>query len=319
MNNTKGFLYIKVTLGGLFFYISIISSCQINQCSFPILNGPYLGQELPEIIPKVFAPGIVSTPENLEIGCTWSPDGSEFYFVRQTQSGGQMFCSRWENNIWTMPEEPEVFKKYPGFEPFISTDGKKFFYTRFALTPEMEKNPENFTEQQKQDNMVNIWVMNKNGLDFSDPEFCATGMFCSASKNGNLYVTIIAGENPGIYRYVYKDSNYSEKEFLGGGVNSPVIGAHPCIAPDERFIVFDSKRKDDPEDTDLYVCFKLNDGTWSEGYWLGDNINTKWNDICPSLSADGKYLFYMSKADIYWVSVKSILELCPIDKNAKPD
>ncbi|MBU0475688.1 MAG: hypothetical protein KKF62_16180 [Bacteroidetes bacterium] len=286
--------------------LAMVISTNAQQSDFLKLSDPYLGQKPPGIIPEIFAPGIVSTPETLEIGCTWSPDGKEFYFVRQTQTGGLMLCSLWENGKWTDPKVSEVFKIYPGFEPFISVDGKKFFYTRFALPPEMAKNPEKYTDQQKQENMSNIWVINKNGLDFGDPEFCVTGMFSSTSKNGNLYTTIITGEKPGIYRYDYNDGKYSKKEFLGGGVNSPVMGAHPCIAPDESFIIFDSKRKDDPEDTDLYVCLKQHDGSWSQAYWLGDKINTKWNDICSSLSPDGKYLFYMSKADIYWVSINII-------------
>jgi hypothetical protein len=303
----------------LVFLVSILIIIGKSNCQVLNNENSYLGQKPPELSPLVFAPGIVSAPESLEIGCTWSPDGKEFYFVRQMQNGGQMLCSRWENSQWNAPAESEIFKKHPGFEPFISVDGKKFFYTRFALPPEMSENPENFTDQQKQDNMVNIWVMNKKDQEFSEPEFCAQGMFCSSSKNGNLYVTITTGEKLGIYRYVYNDGKYSEKEFLGGGVNSPIMGAHPCIAPDESFIVFDSKRKEDPEDTDLYVCFKKKDGTWSEAYWLGDQVNTKWNDICPSISPDGKYLFYMSKADIYWVSTDIFKELYSEKINLQQD
>ncbi len=294
-----------------FLFFTILSFSVKTNCQNLKVEAAYLGQKPSGLSPEVFAPGIVSTPEFLEIGCTWSPNGKEFYFVRQTQTGGLMLCSRWEDGKWTDPEVPEVFKKHPGFEPFISVDGKKFYYTRFALPPEIAKNTEKYSDLQKQENMLNIWAVNKKGLDFSEPEFCVQGMFCSIAKNGNLYTTINTGEKPGIYRYVYNNGKYSEKEFLGGGVNSPVMGAHPCIAPDESFLVFDSKRKDDPEDTDLYVCFKQKDGSWSEAYWLGDKINTKWNDICPSLSPDGKYLFYMSKADIYWVSTKIIKKLNP--------
>lgn len=300
----------------LFFFITIIlalagysqNEVEINR-EFTFGEGEYFGQKPPGLEPEIFAPGIVSEPETFEIGCTWSPDKKEFYFVRQTQKGGQMLCSRFDNNKWTAPAELEIFKKYPGFEPFISYDGKKFFYTRFALPVEMEKNPQNYTEKQKQDSLVNIWVMDKNEKELSEPQLCVPGMFCSASGNGNLYTTITTGDKQGIYKYTNENGKYSEKEFLSGGVNSPVMGAHPCISQDESFIIFDSKRKDDPEDADLYVCFMQKDGNWSEAFWLGDKINTRWNDICSSLSPDGKYLFYMSKADIYWVSTKIIEEL----------
>jgi Tol biopolymer transport system component len=93
---------------------------------------------------------------------------------------------------------------------------------------------------------------------------------------------------------------------LGGGVNSPAPGAHPCIAPDESFIVFDSERSDDPENADLFVCFRNDDGTWSDAFDLGDDINTDTSEICAALSPDGKYLFYQSRGDIYWVSTDII-------------
>ena len=43
---------------------------------------PYLGQKPPGTDPEVFAPGIVSTDDHIEMGCAWTPDGKEFYFDR---------------------------------------------------------------------------------------------------------------------------------------------------------------------------------------------------------------------------------------------
>ena len=286
-----------------------LTFCQTDQKVYPELKGLYLGQKTPGIISEVFAPGIVSTKDYLEIGCTWSSDGKEFYFVRQTDSGGLMLCSSWEESGWTQPKEIEHFKEYPGYEPFISNDGTKFFYTRFIPPSEEDNLGKELTDQEKQSRMVNIWVMKKEGIRFSEPEFCIPGMFCSVAANGNIYTTDIFTKPDRICRYTFEDGKYVNKEYLNGGVNFPVPGAHPCIAPDESFIIFDSKRKDNPEDADLYVCFKQQDGNWSEAFNLGDSINTKWNDICPALSPDGKYLFYMSKADIYWVSTEIINKL----------
>lgn len=259
----------------------------------------YLGQKPPYNTGEAFAPGIVSTDSNLEIGCTWSPDGKEFYFMRQSESGGTMYRVSYSKEGWSAPEEVEHFKKYPGFEPSISPDGTKFFYTRFTMQP---------SGSAADTPPVNIWVMDKRGRDLSEPDLLVPGMFCSAAANGNLYVTSTNGDKQGICLYRYENDGYSTMELLEGGVNSPVTGAHPCIAPDESFIVFDSKRSEDPEDTDLFVSFRLQDGAWSEAVNLGSTVNTKWNDICPSLSPDGKYLFYMSKADIYWVSTDIISE-----------
>lgn len=44
---------------------------------------------------------------------------------------------------------------------------------------------------------------------------------------------------------------------------------------------------------DIYVSV-LQDGKWSEPKNLGPKINTSYQESCPSLSADGKYLFFAS-------------------------
>ena len=46
---------------------------------FPDLSGPFLGQSLPDSVPELFAPGVVSTgmfTRDMAI----SPDGKEIYF-----------------------------------------------------------------------------------------------------------------------------------------------------------------------------------------------------------------------------------------------
>jgi len=38
-------------------------------------------------------------------------------------------------------------------------------------------------------------------------------------------------------------------------------------------------------------------------------INTKNHELCPYVTSDGKYLFYTSNEDIYWVSTKIISQI----------
>ena len=46
---------------------------------FPDLSGPFLGQSLPDSIPELFAPGVVSTGMfTRDVAIT--PDGKEIYF-----------------------------------------------------------------------------------------------------------------------------------------------------------------------------------------------------------------------------------------------
>ncbi len=112
------------------------------------VDGDYIGQPPPGIIPSIFAPGTVSTPEALEIGCTWSPDGREFYFVRQSDKGWKLLLVDRIQQGWNEARELEHFKLFPGFEPFISPDGRVFYYTRIELPQ---------SEGEKQEPVSRIW------------------------------------------------------------------------------------------------------------------------------------------------------------------
>jgi len=62
--------------------ILIISGNLNAKEDFPVLKGPYLGQKPPGMKPEVFAPGIVSTKDHIEMGFTCTSDGREIYFAR---------------------------------------------------------------------------------------------------------------------------------------------------------------------------------------------------------------------------------------------
>ena len=66
---------------------------------------------------------------------------------------------------------------------------------------------------------------------------------------------------------------------------------------------------------DLFVSFRRTDGGWSEAVNLGPEINSPAIDICPMVSADGKYLFFLSQrggeSHTWWVEAKIIGELKP--------
>ena len=83
---------------------------------------------------------------------------------------------------------------------------------------------------------------------------------------------------------------------------------HAYIAPDEQFIIFDSRQSDTYGKTDIYIAFKTIAGIWSEPINLGPQVNTEYLETCPSLSPDGKYIFFgryndeNEKSNIYWIN-----------------
>ena len=104
--------------------------------------------------------------------------------------------------------------------------------------------------------------------------------------------------NFGIYRAEFIDGEYTKPELLPPGINAVegVLNWTPFIAPDESYLLFCSTRFNARQG--LFIAFRLPDGTWTEAYNLGETINTERGVRFPTLSPDGKFLFFYSKMDI---------------------
>lgn len=259
------------------------------------LDGPYLGQRPPGTTPEVFAPGIVSTAEGYEFSITVSPDGREIYFTRRIEPDGRntIMVSRRTDDGWTAPEPAPFAAGRNANEPHLTPDGRRLYFG--GPTPE-GRGP-------------GIWVVEREGAGWSEPVFHGHGMFASSTADGDLYMmTMVGGRPGGIAVYPKAGDGWGEPEVLGGGVNRPENGVHGWVAADGSFIVFDSYQRDGAQggEGDLFVAFRHDDGGWGEARNLGDEINHAGTNFCPSLSPDGRFLFYSGFRDIYWVSTEVI-------------
>lgn len=135
---------------------------------------------------------------------------------------------------------------------------------------------------------------------------------------------------------------YSPPENIGNhenAINTDYHEVDPFIAPDESYLIFTSNRPGGFGDADLYICYRKPDGAWTKAINMGPSINTEAVEFCPSVTPDGKYLFFSSnrllfqrysnhpisydekikildspgngRGDIYWVSAKIIESLKP--------
>ncbi|MCP4898192.1 MAG: MBL fold metallo-hydrolase, partial [bacterium] len=257
------------------------------------LDGPYFGQEPPGLVPEIFAPGIVSSAEGFEFSISFTPDGREVYFTRRLEpdGGNTLMVSRWRENGWTAPEPAPFAQGFQANEPHVSPDGSKIF---FGSRPPEGEPPG-----------PGIWVADREDDGWGEPRFHKGGMFVSTTRNGDLYAFSMSIDGRrGIVRHPRDGEGYGLPVLLGGGVNEPKGGVHGWIDPDERFIVFDSYGRLDAQggEGDLFVAFRAPDGGFGEAINLGDDVNTPATNFCPALSPDGKYLFYATYRDIYWVS-----------------
>ncbi len=142
-------------------------------------------------------------------------------------------------------------------------------------------------------------------------------MRLSASENGT-YVFDDYKNNGAIRISVVKDGKRQEPVKMSSVVNSGKMTAHPFIAPDESYLIWDSEREGGYGDSDLYISFRQPDESWGPAINMGEGVNSpKW-DAYASVTSDGKYILFNrgiddknDNVDIYWVDAKVIETLRP--------
>ena len=113
------------------------------------------------------------------------------------------------------------------------------------------------------------WSEIKNlGVPFKD--FPIMSLTASSKKT---YVFDAMGE--GVLRYSRLiNGKREEPKLFGKEINSGTANAHPIIAPDESYILWDGRRDKGYGKADIYVSFRQQDSSWSEAINLGATINT---------------------------------------------
>lgn len=253
--------------------------------------------------PELFLPGIVSTPEFQEFSCTISPDMTEFYFSRTGQfANTTIMVSYFRDGGWTDPK-PAAFTNpdYRDLEPHLTMDGKRLFFDSTRPKPGSSSA-----------NNWGIWITERSerGSPWETPEYFGQGMFLTTAENGNLYYTDISTyrQSKGISFRTPTEDGYSAPIPLPQEVNRN-FAAHPVIAPDESFIVFDAFYPDGQgkgKTPDYYISYKENDGSWTEAVNLGDTINGPLHNNCASISPDGTTFFYTYEGDIFRLNASDL-------------
>ncbi|MEM8909727.1 MAG: OmpA family protein, partial [Bacteroidota bacterium] len=72
----------------------------------------------------------------------------------------------------------------------------------------------------------------------------------------------------------------------------PAVGM--TASEDGEVLILAAQRREGYGDHDLYVCFRLGPKHWSQPLHLGPAVNSPYRETTPSLSRDGKTLFFSS-------------------------
>ncbi|WP_425234360.1 ankyrin repeat domain-containing protein [Ulvibacterium sp.] len=273
-----------------------------------IMKGEYMGQQPPGHIPKIFAPNFISTEES-EFGSVFNTEGTEFYFGVDVNGKSEIRYSKMTKDQWSKPETIFSHERYGYNDPFLSNDENRlYFISKRALDGVGEPKD------------VDIWYAEKEKKGWSQPINAGTNIntkgneyYISFTKDGTLYFSS-NGQDPNKTDYdIYFSRNvngtYQKPVVLNDKINTESYEADVFVSPDESYIIFCSTRDNGFGRGDLYISFKDEDGTWIKAINMGEAINTRNYEYCPFVTKDGKYLFYTSNQDIYWVSTEVIQEI----------
>jgi len=274
-----------------------ISSKSYSQDELPVLEGPYLGQKPPGMVAEPFAPGIIST-EGWELEGVFAPGMKEFYFTidlgqhtspTSTDFRPTVIGYRQKNNIWT---------KYLEFprkgETVFSPDNKRW----------------HMAEGYK-DRIGDGWSERKSLGPMFDRKDWGIMRLSVSAKGTYVFDDYKSKDVIRISRL--KDGKRQAPKKMGPVVNTGKWTAHPFIAPDESYLIWDSEREDGYGASDLYISFRQKDGSWGPAINMGGKVNSdKW-DAYASVTPDGKYILFNrgigddnENVDIYWVDAKII-------------
>ncbi len=87
---------------------------------------------------------------------------------------------------------------------------------------------------------------------------------------------------------------YSNAKSLDNIVNSGAIESSCSISNDGNTIIFSSNRTGGQGEFDIWMVKKQPNGTWGAPENLGPKVNSPFNEEFPTLSGDGKTLFFCS-------------------------
>lgn len=329
--------YIYIT--AIFLMQLLFGFCQNNEKNLSELMGPFLGQTLPDSVPVLFAPEFVSTGLN-EGTITFTPDGKECYWSILFSGFETIVTSKIINGQWTRPVVASFSGRYYDGWPAIQPDGKRMFF--HSTRPVMDS-AAGITAK------FNIWYIDKTSTGWSQPQPVnapvngSENSTCpSASKNGNLYISKRFNDGTEkLCRSELRNGVYQELEMLPDNVNILKDNFHGYISPDESFLIRPCYGRPDNIGAgwNYYITFRDNKNCWSDLINLGKEVNSVYCGGAPSVSADGKYLFFQGIAasgildslghklsleeiidqeikipargstDIYWIDANTIMKL----------
>jgi len=281
--------------------------------------------------PRLFAEGVVSTEDDESNG-SFSPDGAEYFFTRvnpytTSPHWGVLCVTRFRGGRWSPAEVLPFSGRHLDLSPRLSPDGRTLYFASSRPAPGSTAR------------VLRIWSAERAQGGWGEPRPLPAPVNSesdwnfspSVTRDGTLYFASSrgGGDHTHLYRSRPVHGAYGEPERLGGEVNSDVNEADPFVTPDERILVFSSSGDGPPTDKDrsetvkgggvlyprgdLYVSFGEG-GKWSKARHVGHGVNTFADEGSPSITPDGRYLFFTSERSPFSVPTSHRMDASEIER-----
>jgi hypothetical protein len=272
------------------------SVASAGAADFSMLAGPYLGQDPPGLQPEPFAEGLIGFSHS---SISMSPDGMEIYWAERTrdQTTSRIFFTQRSGEGWSEPT-PLFGGNVMGADcPVISPDGRSLFFNSIHPLVAGERERER------------LWVSERIESGWSMPQplsetVNAFGLHWQSSVDaeGGLYFGAVPPEGG-------SDDDIFISRFVDGAFTLPTLHptstmldeTTPFIDPGGEYILIS---RIDGTAGHIAASFRGEDGTWTEPVAL--DLGDASYPVCPYVSPDGKYLFFLSRAKVYWVDAQVI-------------
>jgi hypothetical protein len=285
------------------------------QGSMPELQGAWFGQETPGLEPVEFRPEILSAERSGAhvAGISFGPVGNEAFFTLNTTVGSaDLMWMRMIDGIWLKPQLAPFNSLQIDNDICLSPDGQRLCWRSWRPLPGSAIAAER----------ASLWTVDREGDTWSEPVPITcdgeiqSGWYPGIARSGTLYFS--AEESPNeytVYRANREGSQYGPRVPIIRGLKS---GGDLCVAPDESFVVITCFSLPQFKGVgDLHVSFQPSPGKWTSLRNLGSAINTELLEYCPTISADGRWLFFCRldratrQGSAFWVDASIIDSLRP--------
>jgi Tol biopolymer transport system component len=255
--------------------------------------------------PELYGAGLFSTGA-WDFFMAWSPDQRDVFFCRATDDSSAfeiLETRRGARGGWSAPAHPPFAARWSNSDPHVTGDGRRVFFISNRPLPGDTGAAARKT--------YDIWYADRDAAAWGEARHLDALM---NDPDGNEWSPTVAATGN-----IYFGSNrpaggrgdqdiwvsrlvrgvYLPPENLGDSINTAGGEIEPWVAPDESYLIFSAiGRADGLGDYDLYISFRRN-GVWQRALHLPAPINSEAGDLNPSVSPDGRYLYFSSSRSVF--------------------